>query len=117
MIITSKFKAYGIFALTLSGLLFVGIWFFIYLLVSVVFLGGHIIPRGSLPPFGAIIFIAVSFFLLGAIFKSWTNYVYYIEIDNENKTILFRNIITQQKNIYSFNDFDSYFDTYPVTGK
>jgi uncharacterized protein YpmB len=114
---TSKFKAYGTFALILSGLLFAGICFFIYTLISVFFLGGHIIPRGTLPPIGAIIFIIVFTFLLIAIFNSWIHYAFNIEIDNDEKTIFFQNIITRQTRLYNFTDFDSYLDTYPVTGK
>ena len=81
------------------------------------FLGGHIIPRGTLPPFGAIIFILVFAFLLFAISNSWTHYAFNIKIDNDEKTISFQNVITRQTKLYNFNDFDSYFDTYPVTAK
>jgi hypothetical protein len=114
---TSKFKAYGIFALILSGLLFAAICFFIYTLISVVFLSGQIIPRGTLPPFGAIIFILFFTFLLVAVFNSWTHYAFNIKINNDDKTIFFQNIITRQTKLYNLTDFDSYFDTYPVTGK
>ena len=114
---TSKFKAYGTFALILSGLLFAGICFFIYTLISVFFFGGHILPKGTLPPFGAILFILVFSFFLIAMFNSWTHYAFNIKIDNDDKTIFFQNIITRQIRLYDFADFDSYFDTYPVTGK
>jgi len=114
---TSKFKAYGAFALILSGLLFVGICFLIYTLISVFFFGGHIIPRGTLPPFGEIIFIIVFTLLLFVIFNSWRQYAFNIEIDNNEKTIFFQNIITRQARLYNFTDFDSYLDTHPVTTK
>ena len=113
----SKLKAYGTFALILSELLFVGICFFIYILISVFFLGGHIIPRGTLPPFGAIIFILFFTTLLVAVFNSWTHYAFNIKTDNDERTIIFQNIITRQTSLYNFNDFDSYLDTYTVTAK
>jgi hypothetical protein len=114
---TSKFKAYGIFALLSSGILFIGIGFMIYVLVSVVFLGGDIIPRGSLPPFGAIIFIIVLLFLLAKIIYAWVRFAFYIKIDADNKAISFRNIITRKTTLYSFNDFDCYLDTLETPGR
>jgi hypothetical protein len=107
----SKFKAYGVFALILSLFLCMGICFFIYVLISVVFLGGHITPRGTLPPFGAIIFILFSLILLVAIVYTIKRYAFTIKIDQNEKTIFFRNIITQQTRLYDFNYFDSYLDT------
>jgi hypothetical protein len=113
--VESKFKTYGIFAIILSMFLFVGICFFIYVLISVVFFGGHIIPRGTLPAFGAIIFICVFLLLLVTIFYSWKNSTFIIKIDMDSKNIWFKNIITQKKTLYSFNDFDGYLDTFAIT--
>lgn len=117
IMITSKFKPYGAFALILSVLLFGVICFFIYCLISVVFLGGHIFPTGTLPSYGAIIFITGFTFLLVFIFNSWRRYAFNIEIDKNKRTILFQNIITRQTRLYNFTDFDSYLDTYPMTTK
>lgn len=115
--IDSKFKIFGIFGLMLSVFLFIGICFFIYVLVSVVFLGGHIIPRGTLPSFGAVIFIFLFIILLIAIASSLTRYPFAIKIDQNKKTIFFKNVITQQKKLYNFNDFDYYLDTLAYNSK
>ena len=109
---TSKFNTYGIVRLTLSVVLFAAIIFFIYVFFSVVFLEGHIIPRGTLPPFGAIIFICFFTFVLCYIVYSWTLYSFNIEIDETGKTICFKNIITRKKKLYNFSDFDGYLDTF-----
>ena len=64
----------------------------------------------GLSPIQALIFIFIyaaglSFFLF-IFFK-----VSVVRIDNDAKTILFNRIITQQKELFSFAYFDSYFDT------
>lgn len=115
--IESEFKTYGIFALILSRLLSAAICFFIYTLISVIFLGGHIIPRGTLPPFGAIIYIIVLVFFLITIINSWIHYVFKIKIDSDERIIFFKNIITRKTTSYGFSDFDCYFDTFAKTGK
>jgi hypothetical protein len=113
----SKFSNYGIFTLLFSGFLFVGVCFFIYILISVFFLDGNIIPRGILPSYGAIFFIIVFSFMLVFMLNSWIHYAFKIKIDEEEKTIAFENIITRQTSLYNFADFDGFIDTYPVTGK
>jgi hypothetical protein len=112
---TSKLKTSGIVRLVLSVVLFFGIIFFIYVLVSVVFLGGHIVPRGTLPPFGAIIFTSVLVALLCYSVYSWTVYPYNIEIDENKKTIFFKNIFTRRTVLYNFSGFDGYLDTFVDT--
>lgn len=80
-------------------------------------MAGYIIPRGTLPSFGAVGFIIVFLFLLAAIIYSWTRYAFNIKIDTDEKTIYFKNIITRQITFYSFNDFDCYLDTYANSGR
>jgi hypothetical protein len=115
--ITSKFKVFGVFALIFSGILFIGICYFIYVLISVIFLGGHTIPRGTLPPFGAILFVAIFVLFLIIIIISWIRYAFIVKIDKKERSIYFKNIVTQQTSFYKFDDFESYIDTYPITAK
>ncbi len=115
--IVSKLKANGFFALIFSGLLLIGICFTAYVLISVVFLDGHIIPRGTIPPVGSIIFITLLILLLIVIIRSWTLNAFKIKIDTIKKTIHFKNVITQQVRSYNLEDFDVYTDCYAVTYK
>ncbi len=115
--IVSKLKANGFFALIFSGLLLIGICFAAYVLISVVFLDGHIIPRGTIPPVGAIIFITLLILLLIVIIRSWTLNAFKIKIDTIKKTIHLKNVITQQVRSYNLEDFDGYLDCYAVTYK
>ena len=114
---TSKFKAYGTFALIMTGLLFLATIFFIYVLISVVFFGGNIVPRGTLPSYGAIIFVALLLLILASIIKSWTTYAYDIEINTDDRTIFFKNIFSRRTTLYNFSDFDGYFDTFVIAPK
>ncbi|MGG9963066.1 hypothetical protein [Ferruginibacter sp. SUN106] len=109
----SKFKPYGIFAITMSVIFFIGICFYIYVLVSVVFFNGHILQRGTLSRFGAIIFIFINLLALVAIIKSWLLYALVVCIDKEEKVISFKNIFTRQMMLYKFSDFDGYIETLP----
>lgn len=114
MTVNSKFKPYGIFALVLSVFLYLGICFFIYLLASTFFLGGHTVPRGTLPASGGAVFIIIFAFLSFAILRSWLLYAFNIEINPEEQTIVFRNVITRSTTSYSFADFDGYLETYTI---
>lgn len=75
------------------------------------FLRGHLTPRGTLPAFGAIIFILSFLILLVAIVYLLKRYAFKVRIDQNEKTIFFKNIITQQTHLYDFSDFDCYLDT------
>lgn len=113
--VDSKFKVFGIIAFIILALMSIIICFCIYTLVSVVFLGGHIIPRGTLPPIGALAFIFFLLIMLFGILYSSIKFFFIISIDTDEKTILFKNIITQKAKLYSFSDLDGYLDTYAVT--
>jgi hypothetical protein len=99
----------------MTVLLFIGIVFLIYALASVVFFGGHVFKRGTLPPFGAIIFILFFVLMLLIIVRAWTNYFIIIKIDTITKTISFKNIFTRQTFHYNFHDVDGYLDIFAST--
>ena len=84
----------------------------IYAMSFDIFLGGHIFKRGSLPKIGAAVFIF--FMLLILILSAWGTQkrAFTIQIDTAKKTILFKHVYFLQQQLYSFSDFDSFFDTY-----
>jgi hypothetical protein len=115
--VNSRFKHYGIFALTTSILLLIGCCFLIYILYAVVFLGSNIVPSGTLPPFGAIVFICFFVVIIIAIIYSMVRYPFFIEINEQKKIVIFKNAITQQRKEYYFGDFDGYLDTFAYNSK
>ncbi len=113
--IYSKFRASVSFKVILSVFLLLILCFVIFCLVSVFFFDGHIVVRGTLPVYGAVIFIILLLFLVFLVINSWIRYTFSIVIDQPNKTISFKNIITRKCRIYIFTDFDGYIDTTAYT--
>jgi hypothetical protein len=106
--ISSRFKIYGIIALVGSILLCIVIVLFVYILISVVFLDNHIVPRGTLPRPASVVFSIIFILLLPIIINSWIRYASDIKIYPGTQTIVFKNLLTRHKKIYSFADFDGY---------
>lgn len=113
--VKSRFKIWGIVAIVMTVLLFIGTVFFIYALASVVFFGGHVFKRGTLPPFGAVVFILFCVLMLLVIVRAWIKYFFIIKIDAITETISFKNIFTQHIFHYNFHDFDGYLDIFATT--
>jgi len=109
--VKSKFKPFGIFALIVSVPLLLGICFILYALVSVIFFGGHIFPRGTLSQGGALIFILFFTGLSFSLVLSFVKYPFIININKAEQTISFKNVFTQKRSSYLFSDFDCYIDT------
>ena len=109
--ITAKFKTWGVLTIILGVLLCLFIIVIVYVLISVYFLNGQIIKRGTLKPYQSLLFVGLFILILFYVCRALILAAMIVNIDSDALTISFRNILTRQYRIYLFKDFDGYIDT------
>jgi len=113
--ITSAFKPYGIFSLIFCGILFLLLLLMIGVLGEQIVLWNTRPIRKGITPAQAVLFMAVFGFLAWVIMFTLYKYAFRVVIDPEARTILFKNLLTQSRKRYDFDDFDSYLDTFAAS--
>ncbi len=108
--IIAEFKKYAIFKLILRACL---------LLIMMVFLGrltastffGFTIPGKRYYPFPITVALIVFIYIVIIwVIKFVIDRVYVVEVNEIEKTIYFKNLITRRSRLYNFEDFASYVD-------
>jgi hypothetical protein len=110
--IESKFKTSGILSIIFS------LFICLVLVGMICILATHVIPGKGIPtkrgttPSQGVVFLAIFGFLLFVFIYTLIRYCVIIQIDQDARTISFRNIITFQEKTYDFNAFDCFLDTF-----
>lgn len=110
--VESKFKTSGIISIVFSLFICLVIICMIFILAARVIPGKLIPTKGGVTSYQGVISLAVFGFLLFVFLYSLIRYALIIKIDQQARTISFRNIITFQEKTYDFNEFDSFLDTF-----
>ncbi len=85
-------------------------------LTSSIFFGSKIIIQKSNYPFAVMVaFIVVFYIIIIWTIKWLIDRLYVITINEIDKTLYFKNLITRQFQVYDFNHFDSYIDVFYST--
>ena len=111
--VNAKFKKIAIFKLIVTAILGPFLVLYIPAVLSSVFFDYPIAIKKSNFSFSVlmsiILFICV-FTTIPNLLRNITKRVFSIEINKEKNTIFFKNLITSRATMYTFSDFESYYD-------
>jgi hypothetical protein len=108
--VKATFKNSSIYKLIFFVLIILFVFMLTLALTASIFFGSKIVKIDNYP-IGIAVLNVVFFYTVIIIFiKSLIDSVYTINIDEINKTIFFKSLITFRSKLYSFEEFDSYYD-------